>query len=345
MAKSISIKSGSPLIGSPICVAVTSDTVGNACAFHDVNLVIHAALSTDYVYETFRLSAPAENAEEVVFDVSSCLRSLASKYNYKPASQQVPHLRFQLSAYDSYMRNGIYYDQQNVVNYGQELTALFGAFSERERLSLGEFAEIGRFTRKPKTGEVFGTRLGYIYAIDKEEPISLSSQHPSGPVSSYYTATLVSGMKEIEGRKVYFDPNKKDLVYFLFVNSRGAIESVCAETMESMGSTGSTETNARSYLPSFASTGSISSIKSERRAEITCSTGPINQEWAKWWMDEFLGGDKFRDSLSNTCWVNLDGKWIPCVACADDELEIYDRSQPNVLQIQFTVRLGVTGHQ
>lgn len=345
MAQSISIQSGSPLVGSPICVAVKSDTVGNACAFHDVNLTIYAALSTDYVYDTFRLSAQAGNAEEVVFDISSCLRILSTKYQYTPGSQQVPHLRFQLSAHDSYMRNGIYYDRQNVVNYGQELTALFGAFSERERLSMGNFAGISRFTRKPETGEVFGTDFGYIYAVDKKEPVSLSSQNPSGPVSSYYTATLVSGMKEIEGRKVYFDSNKKDLLYFLFVNSRGAVESVCAETMESVNSIGTADTDVRSYQTSFVSTGNISSRKSPRRTSISCSTGPVNREWAEWWMDEFLGGDKFRDALSTSCWVNQEGVWIPCTAYADNEQTTYNRSQDNELQIRFTVRLAVTGHR
>lgn len=344
MAQSISIVSGSPLIGSPICVAVKSDTAGSGTSFHNVNLQVLVALSTDYVYEKFLLSAPAGNEEEITFDVSPCLRSMANKYVYKAGGQQVPHLQFRLSAYDSYMRNGIFYDEVNVVNYGQELNGLFGAFSEMERMSTGDFASISRFTRKPAKGEVFGTKLGYVFARDKEEAISLSSERPSGPVSEYYTAMLVTGMKEIEGREVYFDAEKENLIYFLFVNSRGAVESVCAETLESTVSTGISEIDTRSYSPSFSISDGLSSRKSARRLEIECSTGPINEEWANWWLDEFLGGDKFRSSISDSCWVNLGGKWIPCVAYIDDDMQVTDRSGSNVRQIEFTVRLSVTGH-
>ena len=51
MAQSISIDSGSVLIGSPIEVSVQAESVGNKATFHRVKLIVSAALSTDGQYE------------------------------------------------------------------------------------------------------------------------------------------------------------------------------------------------------------------------------------------------------------------------------------------------------
>ena len=88
MAQSISIDSGSALIGSPIEVSVVAESVGSKATFHRVKLIVSAALSTDGQYEDFELSSPVTDGETAIFDISDALRTVAGKFTYYPISSE-----------------------------------------------------------------------------------------------------------------------------------------------------------------------------------------------------------------------------------------------------------------
>ena len=344
MAYSLQLKSGSLFIGSPIMVQVVSGTPGNV-TFHRVKLIVKAALSTDGKIETFELSSPCGNAEVVMFDISTALRSLAAKYDYTlvTSATTYPYIQYSLEAYDEWMRNGILTEKDGVyilpADNSKKLYALMGAFTARERyLSSDDTRDVTAFTRKPLTGEICAPGELLVYPNANITPLRITDTLTSGPLVN--VATLEgSGAKTYGGRTIYVDPNAKNRILFQFVNGYGVVETISAETLEEVGSSGASEVDVVTAPSSFSNPRAEVARRSDRRTVYKCSSGYVNKEWAEWWVTEFLGGDAFRRSGHSQCWVFLGGNWLPCTVVPDDDITLYDRSKPGLIHVDFEVRV------
>jgi len=343
MAKSISISSGSLLIGNPIAVSVVSETVGQLATFHRVRLIVSAALSTDGQRQTFELSAPAGDSETVVFDISTALRSATAGYRYTPvtADTTYPYIAYSLTAYDEYMLNGILTEKEGECKYnnGADSYALFGAFTDMERYLAGDTKAVTTFTRKPSTGEVCASGEVIIYPGVPSAPLEQHTKISEGPKVFVQSLAGMEGKKTYGGRTIYVDPEATDRMLFQFVNGYGVVETISAETMEDVHSTGATEVDIRTAPSAFGSPAGKSVRRSNRQLVYHCSTGYVNKEWAQWWLDEFLGGDNFRRNAHSRCWVRIDGHWLPCVIIPEDDITVYERSKSGLISIPFEVRI------
>lgn len=342
MATKIEITSGSLLIGNPIMVSVTAESGLSNATFHRVKLIVKAALSTDGTEKEYPLSAVAGNGEVVEFDISTVLRSAASKYEYEYATsaRSYPYLAYTLTAYDEYMLNGILHETGEMnYNSGAKSYALMGAFTERERyLTSGTTRDVTAYTRKPLTGEICAPGELLVYPSASITPLKITDTLTSGPLAN--VATLEgSGAKTYGGRTIYVDPNAKNRMLFQFVNGYGVVETISAEMLEEVDSRGSTEVDEVTAPSSFVKPHSSVARRDERKAVYKCSSGYINKEWAEWWATEFLGGDKWRKGGRCKCWVLLDDNWLPCTVVPDDDITLYDRSKPGLIHVDFEVRL------
>lgn len=342
MAKSISISSGSVLIGNPIVVKVVPESLSVAPVFHRVKLIVAASLvykdTSGGPVETFELSAPVdESGDGQVFDVSDALRTVARGFVHTFVTEETtyPYIAFTLSAYDEYMVNGILQEKVNEINYGGTLYALMGAFSGLDRYIAGDTKDVTSFTRKPSKGEVCSVGDLYVYPSSQSYNIVLGSNVPNPAV---LTKTLEK-TETLNSVKVYVDENSENRVQFQFVNSIGVVESASAECLESKTSEGSSERHVVTGTPSFGNPVRLSGINSERNRILKCSSGFVNMEWAQWWHDEFLGSDDFRRGLAQSHWIYFNGTWQPCVCSLDDDTTIYDRTKKNMPHIDFTVYL------
>lgn len=342
MATKIEITSGSLLIGNPIMVSVTAESGLSNATFHRVKLIVKAALSTDGTEKEYPLSAVAGNGEIVEFDISTVLRSAASKYKYEYAtmSRSYPYLAYTLKAYDEYMLNGILQETGEMkYNGGTKSYALMGAFTARERyLSASDTKDVISFTRKPVIGEVCAPWELFVYPDAVATPMKITDTITSGP--SISVATLDgSGTKTYEGRTIYVDPNAKDRLLFQFVNGYGVVETISAEMLESVESSGESEVDIVTAPSSFKGVKQNIVRRADREKVYKCSSGYINREWAEWWATEFLGGDAFRRSGHSQCWVLMDGNWLPCTIEPDEDINIYDRAKPSLTHVDFEMRL------
>lgn len=342
MAKSISISSGSVLIGNPIVVKVVPESLAVVPTFHRVKLLVTASLiykgTSGGPEETFELSTPVdESCDGQVFDVSDALRTVARGFVHSFVTEETtyPYIAFTLSAYDEYMVNGILQEKVNEVDYGGTLYALMGAFSGLERYVVGNTKPVTKFTRKPSKGEVCSVGDLYVYPGGFSTDIILGSTVPNPIVLA---KTLQTG-ESFNGVSVYVDDNAENRIQFQFVNSLGVVESASAECLDSVVSEGSLELNAVTGVPSFGNPVRLAGTRTERDKTLKCSSGFVNMEWAQWWHDEFLGNDEFRRGLAQSHWIYLDGVWQPCICSLDDETTIYDRTKKNMLHIDFTVHL------
>ena len=343
MAQSIRLTSGSLFIGSPISVTVKAENGLSNATFHRVKLIVTAALSTDSEFQEFELSVPASSNEEVVFDISTALRSVVANYEYSRVSDATtyPYIAYTLKAYDEWMLNGIITEE-----YGVQISpssgrysALMGGFTARERyLSASDTKDVTSFTRKPSTGEVCAAGEFFVYPDAVATPMKITDTITSGP--SISVATLEgSGTKTYEGRTIYVDPNTKNRLLFQFVNGYGVVETISAEMLEGVESSGESEVDIVTAPSSFKGVKQNIVRRADREKVYKCSSGYINREWAEWWATEFLGGDAFRRSGHSQCWVLMDGNWIPCTIESDEDINIYDRAKPSLTHVDFEMRL------
>lgn len=346
MAQSISIDSGSVLIGSPIEVSVVAESVGNKATFHRVKLIVSAALSTDGQYEDFELSAPVTDGETAIFDISDALRTVAGKFTYSPitAEYTYPYLAYTLKAWDEYMIDGILHEKVAERNYGSIMYALMGAFTDAERYLSNGTKAVTSFSRKPLKGEVCSQNESVVYSSAPSSAISIHSAISSGPRVNIISLSDKSGVVSVGERQVYVDTNATNRVQFQFVNGLGVVESISAESLEALETSGTSEITAITAPSSFKGVNRMSTNNSGRRPKYKLSTGAITQEWAEWWHNEFFDqSDNFRRTLKQSCWIKLNGHWWPCVAILEDDTTIYDRTQNGMIRIDFTVHLAIDG--
>ena len=121
------------------------------------------------------------------------------------------------------------------------------------------------------------------------------------------------------------------------------IESISAESLESVETSGTSELGVITAPASFAGVNRLSVQKSGRRPKYKLSTGYITKEWAEWWHNEFFCTDKFRNTLAESCWINIGGPWFPCVPVLEDDFTLYNRTDNGMVKIDFTVHLAIDG--
>ena len=128
----------------------------------------------------------------------------------------------------------------------------------------------------------------------------------------------------------------RDFVDFLFINSRGAMESCSATMKESLSINISSQVHAHVERPSFVPTRSLMAINSGGRRSWSMSSGYQTREWAEWWTMEFL--------RSSHHWMLIDGRYFPVtVEASKSDVPIYDRTKQELPHIDFTVKLALEG--
>ncbi len=337
MAKSISITSGSILCGSPIMVSVTSELAGSKATFHRVKLIVKAALSTDSVWETYECSAPVSDEEVVGIDISSALRSVASKYVYEVQTENrvYPYLLYSMKAYDEYMIEGILYEKVGERDYGSTLYALMGQFTDIERYLAGTSKGISLFSRKPQQGEICATSETLVYPTPFAAPAVVGTVLASGPEAKCYPLSNKSGVQIFGGHSVYVVPDNGNRIQFQFVNKLGVVESISAETYESGRYEGNSEIDTVTAPGSFKPSRRLLSRRYSKQLVFSLSSGAVTLDWADWWINEFLD--------CSLAWVKLDDHWIPCQPMVEDAVEMYDKSGNEMCKVLFEVKLSLAG--
>lgn len=128
----------------------------------------------------------------------------------------------------------------------------------------------------------------------------------------------------------------RDFVDFLFINSRGAMESCSATMKESLSINISSQVHAHVERPSFVPTRSLMAINSGGRRSWSMSSGYQTREWAEWWTMEFL--------RSSHHWMLIDGRYFPVtVEASKSDVPIYDRTKQELPHVDFTVKLALEG--
>ena len=341
MAKSIKLTSGSILCGNPITFGVEPETIDGPPSFHRIKAEIECGISGGN-YEVITMDRPVQTEGKTVqIDVSSALRSLRDAYNYTSDALTAPLVKFNVKVYDEYMTDGelhvsapIYYPEPNVY-----LCALFGAFTDMERIRSSGSKDVQALSRKPTDAP----HLAYVgeevvHAVSYEQPQSLiGSQDLARPVSEV-AAIKAEGLQTVGTHSVYAVPQRQNAprTVFRFVNSFGMIESVSVPCV--YGSEPDTESTV--YATTCEETFNVLPQSAVSRGSDTetwkFSTDPLTRNWAQWYLHEFL--------RTRRAWMLVDGMYLPVVITVDDDkTTLFDRTKTDMYRFEFTAQLDVSG--
>lgn len=364
--KSTSFPASFNFIGNPIVVEVTNTTNVEGSSMHQTVIEVMDK-DTHTVLYTFECeSAPGHN---VSVDISSALRAVVIP-NTNPsiwndnAVISYPKKEFYVRAYDRYMRDGSIFEglpscwpkdaDKDTALGGQ---AFLGGLSEMERFVFSnhpsDFCKYLSFSRKPKSGERWGMGDFKLTSRFKTTERSVTAD---GVKTKLEVGEVETGVHRIQAEEVTLPANHR---HFLFINSMGVYETVSAVMRESLSYGMESNVHILAGRPSYKGVASLSLHKTAPRSDFRMSSGYVSREWADWWTTEFLS--------VKYCWIKMDvdseytqeidekggvisvelmskPHWIPCVIVpSDEDVLVYDRSEPQLPHVDFDVRLAVTG--
>ena len=342
MATSITLTSGSVFCGNPITFDIKPMVLPSTPSFHRIMLEVTCGTS-DRNMEVIKRHAPVEqeSADAVVrVDVSPALRIFASSYEYTSSPTQYPVVRFSVKAYDEYMTGGEVQRGPAVVfpTEGQYMRAIFGGFSDMERILSGGSLGVTRLSRKPTTSPhlaYVGETLVYPMPYDKQQtlPESASLTAPE----SKETVISQEGMQETGGQQIFAMPQASGAhrTVFRFINSFGVLESVSVPRAYSqkMALTTTSYTVARQETFNRFSRGTVT--KTGDRETWLFTTDPLTEAWLYWYLHEFL--------KSEHTWMLVGSAYVPCRITIDEEITFRDTTQHKFYSVSFSAELDIDG--
>lgn len=345
MAQNITLLSGSPLMDSPVFFRVTAANLSSveSLTFHRVKMSIAVVAAS--ISKTYEMSKPvaSEGANVTVdIDISSAIRAIADEYEYAPHTEagdkSYPVFAVHVEAWDEYMSAGEIHTTSHIQIQGN-FNFLLGGFTDFERMTSNATKGLASLTRKPLSGEVIpiDSKL-YVYALSYAySAADWSSQNaaPTPQTRAIQTSGLTLGVNTLAGRDVY--AVKDDAVYvpFQFVNGLGVIESIYAQCYP--------EESVRKTIKEYDVTeptafnkvdGSIVR-KSNSRHQLKMTSGPVTEDWQKWWQEEFLN--------TTQAWMYYKNVWVPVSIVPEEETAGIDCATDNLPEVQFIVKMNFEG--
>ena len=371
MAKGITLISGSPLIGSPIVYRVTPEDYSANRTFHRIIVRVYAGLEGDADYTTFDFSTPVETkpsgasyvTQPADFDISSALQAVADKYEYEATPPtRYPYIQFRVEAWDEWMVDGNIYPQQNIVAwpslpvgtqkfYGY---AFMGAWTDLERMKAGvnqgvEFLNTSAMSRKPTSSpEVVFLGNDFIYPAQFDRSI-LDTDHMSeganpdfvngaptdGPKSLSYIP-LGEGAITVGGHTLYSINRPVGTGYPLrFINGMGCMESLHVQSLVKREVPITTDKHTVAKQETLKKFSRSVVRKSNDRETWYLTSGPLDREWASWYVHEFL--------MSEQVWIQLGTLWIPCHVVPEETTVLEDLTKAQPYEVQFKLEMDING--
>jgi hypothetical protein len=380
MAQAISLISGSPLIGSPIVYRVVPAAYGDNRTFHRIIVRVYAKLETDEDYTTFDFSTPVETktangvttTQPSLFDISSALQAVADKYAYAATPpERYPYIQFRIEAWDEWMIDGTIYPEQDVVQWpslpvGQQQFygyAFMGAWTDLERMNAVEsegveYLDTLQMSRKPTSSpEIVFTGCEFIYPdeflrsiLDTDymsegaDPRFVSGAPDNGPRSLTYTPQA-DGAATIGGHNIYAVPLPAERGYQLrFINGLGCMESLCVQSLVKRETNITTAKHAVARQETLKKFSRSVVRKSNDRETWALTSGPLDEQWASWYIHEFLMAEQIWIGLnSHTSSLSPQTIWLPCHVVPEETTVLEDREKAQPLEVQFRLEMDING--
>ncbi len=296
---------------------------------------------------------------EYCIDIQHALRAIMGEDTIDPNSlkdkMSLPMKSYFMCLGSSYLLDGKWwdaFDNNQFVSTGEALGLEGGLFCMRGRLSdyernaivdswITEDRDV-TLSRKPE-GEVSVSGALHMVSTVSQSMLYAEGIGQSAPTLSIKNADDVKGL--------YLDTvQTQQYVQFLFINSLGVPETVCARMLRRRAMPLEYDSFVREQRVNRVpdSYGAFyGALKAQQHATLDMSSGAVTAEWAEWWATEFLTAKRW--------WVRMGDRglflddtnmcWRPCVVTSKNEAVIYDQSKAEASHVDFSVKMGWQGSE
>lgn len=315
----------------PIIATVTPQQFETGGMFRQVVIKV----TVDYVgpkeNREYDFPFPAvDNGIPVIRDISSSIRATLAQWEYDADSVTVgqsiayPYVLFTVTAWEREMD-----ESGNVVNHPSSFQGPFRAYLG----GVGEYCRFAHGACHPEYDSInkileYPTGVAFTFT---SKPAGEKAQYGQPRcVTSFNGTNVVTTVSQASSIPGQYSG------MFLFVNRYGVFETISTVGYESLGYEITSSRKHLSQPPSYAAKPVITTHKQGGGAVWQFSSGFVNAEWANWFASEFLMAKRY--------WMQHDGRWLPVVVEPDgDTVMVYDRNDPSLLAVNFTVRAAASG--
>ena len=342
MAQKVTLTSGSILAGNPITFRIKPKILTNTPSFHRVIIEVKCGMSGGN-FETIKLTAPvAIEGNDVELDVSSAIRVPLDSYEYSSDAVTYPLCKWQIRVYDEYMDSGGEVHTQQEELYFPDKNSYYcciaGAFSDYDRLTSNGSKDVVKLSRKPTSSPQL-TCVGetFAYTPAYATPQSLTSSGTLERPASKIATIEDEGTQTIDDNSLFVLPatERRYRQTFRFINSFGVLESVNVPRVYRKKFAAEFTPYVVSKQETFNSFSRSTVKKINNQESWEFQTDPLDEAWLAWYLHEFL--------MSEHTWININGKFLPCIITAEDEITFQDETKQEMHSVSFTAKLDFCG--
>lgn len=351
--------------GDPIIVKAKTSLTGKI--FLRINIVCNVSIVIDelqaYTYkEEYACIVGSDGT--ATLNIGKTVKSALEKYNRQDVngtsvSQVLHKADFQLVYTEVYL-DGVQEVTGSVVT-SETYTAITGHLTEFERLiSPNEDTESlignGRILSRKPSGEFLAKGIDcYIPAIYSQShtiPYSVTQNGITKDYSDYTGSIYIPKSLKIDTSVLDLGsvsvtaateaaPDKQiveetpDMRHFVFLNGFGLLESVTAVSRESLTYNVDSQTYVISKDITYKENTTVQTYSDGAKGVLKMSSGYVNREWADWWINEFI--------TTRCVWMKIDGRFLPVSVVPEEKNQLYDRSKPGLMAVNFNVQYSFTG--
>lgn len=357
------------LAGNP--VLVKAFTSFNGLTFLKICLRLTASLYVNDVRikeSVLDFSIPTSGTTDpVVFDLSSSVQSLFSQvehssFDVSRASGGYVQASFKL--WDEYLADDNYIvSSESTQPASGSLRLIPGSYTDIQRLLLPEdtaqtFSTERIMSNKPD-GEIIPTDMALVVPVFSPSArsasllvgdasvgsVSLREKETAWGKASFASVSpgrcslSVQTDRAVSTFSLYLVSPHPHATYFEFVNRLGALESIVCYSRKTYSDSITFDRN-KLYSPmSFRPAARYAKHVSSEEQSIDMSTGPLSREWSRWFAEEFFRAEDV--------WMkhpSLD-VMVPVVIEPEEDIQLYDESEAQTVDLDFTVVVSWSGMQ
>ena len=241
--------------------------------------------------------------------------------------------------------------------------AFMGAWTDLERMNANEsegveYLDTLRMSRKPTSSpEIVFTGCEFIYPdqfprsiLDTDHmseganPQFVSGAPTDGPRSLVYTPQA-EGAATIGGHNIYAVPRPAETGYQLrFVNGLGCMETLHVQSLVKREANITTAKHAVARQETLKKFSRSVVRKSNDRETWALTSGPLDEQWASWYVHEFLMAEQIWIGLnSHTSAISPQTIWFPCHVVPEETTVLEDREKAQPLEVLFRLEMDING--
>lgn len=317
--------------------------------------------SGDRAFED-ELSQPVGNAGDALFNLSDLSETLFIRLlPYDMVSAESPMgIQCTCSFHETWVKDG--YEVKGEATADQVFRVVPGQLTDYELMVKKDFdlssmiGNIVKMSRKPDMGIVYNGETIVLPVLHNSDNACQSRFFINGEEVEYFTNMIYAYQTSLlykalnhsfngellfkwelnpDPLKGYFRANSNGVHFLRFINGFGAVENISVRVKDKLSYSSEGEEFSIVQDVSGKDFGRRYAKKSQPVGSYELSSGYVPRVWAEWYVQELL--------TSPRVWIQIDGRWVPALIESEDECVIYDKANPEMPHVDFTLKLAIDG--